>query len=105
MKKIIERGKRSKILNKVKPVENTSKNPQSFLEINPVQKEVLPSHKLQDHAYEQQNPFRLKEDKPSQGQLSHPSLPHIEQECRESLIQRNNHNQQNSQSTKFKQMC
>ena len=52
MKKVIDRGKRSKILSEVKPVENISKNPQSFLEISPVQKEVLPSHKLQDHAYE-----------------------------------------------------
>ena len=52
MKKVIDRGKRSKTLSEVKPVENISKNPQSFLEISPVQKEVLPSHKLQDHAYE-----------------------------------------------------
>ena len=29
-----------------------NKTPQSFLEISPVQKEVLRSHKLQDHAYE-----------------------------------------------------
>ena len=36
----------------VKPVENLSKNLQSFLEINPVQKEALPSHKLRNHAYE-----------------------------------------------------
>ena len=40
MKKMIDRGKRSKTLKVVKPVEN-SKNPQSFLEISPVQKEVL----------------------------------------------------------------
>ena len=40
MKKMIDRGKRSKTLRVVKPVEN-SKNPQSFLEISPVQKEVL----------------------------------------------------------------
>ena len=52
-KKVIKRGKRSKTLSKVNPVENMSENPQSFLEISPVQKEVLPSHKLQDHAYEQ----------------------------------------------------
>ena len=32
--------------------ENISKNLQIFLEVNPVQKEVLPLHKLQDHAYE-----------------------------------------------------
>ena len=52
MKKVIERGKRSKTLNKINPVENINKNPQSFLEIRPVQEEGLPSHKLQDHAYE-----------------------------------------------------
>ena len=52
MKKVINTGKRSKTLSKVKLVENISKNPQSFLKISPVQKEVLPSHKPQDHAYE-----------------------------------------------------
>ena len=41
MKKVIDRGKRSKMLNEVKPVENISKNPKSFLEIRPVQKEIL----------------------------------------------------------------
>ena len=41
MKKVIDRGKRSKTLSEVKPVENISKNLQSFLEISPVQKEVL----------------------------------------------------------------
>ena len=50
--KAIERGKRNKTLNEVKPVENISKNIQSFLLISPVQKEVLPLHKLQDHACE-----------------------------------------------------
>ena len=43
-----------------------------------MQKEVFPSHKLQDHAYEYYNPFRLKEDNLSQrncqNQLSHPGL-------------------------------
>ena len=52
MKKVINKGKRSKTLSEVKPVENISKNLQSFLEIRPVQKEVLLSHKLRDHAYE-----------------------------------------------------
>ena len=52
MKKVIDRGKRSETLSEGKLVENISKNPQSFLEISPVQKEVLLSHKLQDHAYE-----------------------------------------------------
>ena len=48
---MIDKGKRSKTLNEVKLVKNISENLHSFLEINPVQKEVL-SHKLQDHAYE-----------------------------------------------------
>ena len=52
MKKVIDTGKRSKTLSGVKQVENISKSLQSFLEIGPVQKEVLHSHKLQDHAYE-----------------------------------------------------
>ena len=38
--------KKSKTLSEVKPVENTSKNLHSFLEISPVQEEILPSHKL-----------------------------------------------------------
>ena len=52
MKKAIDRGKRSKTTNEVKPSENINKTLQKFLEINPVQKEDLPSHKLQVHAYE-----------------------------------------------------
>ena len=51
MKKVINRGKRSKTLSEVKPVEYIIKN-LKILEISPVQKEVLPSHKLQDHTYE-----------------------------------------------------
>ena len=50
--KVINRGKRSKTLSEVKQVKNISKNLQSFLEISPVQKEALPSHKQQDHTYE-----------------------------------------------------
>ena len=38
---MINRGKRSKTLNEVKQVENTSKNLQSFLEISPVQKKTF----------------------------------------------------------------
>ena len=83
MQKVIDRGKRSKTLREVKQVENISKDLQSFLEISPVH-----SHKLQDHAYEYQNLFRLKENNLSQrncqNQLSHPGLSHIEQECQES---------------------
>ena len=52
MNKVIDRGRRSKTLTEVKPVKNICKNPRSFLDISPMQKEVLPSHKLQDHAYE-----------------------------------------------------
>ena len=59
---MIDRGKRSKTLSEVKPVKNISKNLQSFLEISPVQKEVLLSHKLRDHANEYQNPFKLKDN-------------------------------------------
>ena len=63
-----------------------------------MQKEVLLSHKLPDHAYEYQNPFGLKEDNLSQrncqNQLSHPGLSHIEQEYQESLIQGKIHIQQ-----------
>ena len=52
MKKVMDRGRRSKTLSEEKPVENMSKNQQSFRKISPVQKEVLPSYKLRDHAYE-----------------------------------------------------
>ena len=45
-KKVIDKGKRSKTLSEVKPVENKSKNLWSFLEISPMQKQVLPSDKL-----------------------------------------------------------
>ena len=97
---VIDSGKRSKTLSEVNPVKNVNKNLQSFLEVSPVQKEVLLSEKLQDHVYEYQNPFKLKEDNLSQrncqNQLSHPGLCHTEQECQESLIQGRIHNQQNS---------
>ena len=52
MKKVINRVKRSKTLSEIKQFENISKNLQSFLELSPVQKELLPSHKLRNHAYE-----------------------------------------------------
>ena len=52
LKKVPNRGKRSKTLSEVKLVENISKNPQSFLEICRMQKEALLSDKLEDHAYE-----------------------------------------------------
>ena len=39
--KTFDRGKRSKTLSEVKPIESLNKNLQSFLEIRPVQKEVL----------------------------------------------------------------
>ena len=81
MKKVIVRGKRSKTLCEVKAAKNISKNLQSFIEISPMQKEVLPLHELQDHMYEYQNPFGLKEDNLSrrncQNQLSHPGLGNV----------------------------
>ena len=50
-----------------------------------MQKEILLLHKPQDYAYEEQNPFVLNEDNPSQrncqNQFSHPSLFHAGQEC------------------------
>ena len=52
MKKVIDKGKRSKTPSEVKPIENTSKNLHIFSVISLVQKEVLPSDKLQDHEYE-----------------------------------------------------
>ena len=51
-KKVIDREKRSKALSEVKPVENISKNLQSFLDTTRVQKQVLLLHKLEDHVYE-----------------------------------------------------
>ena len=44
--------KKNKTLSELTQVKNKSKNLLSFLEISPLKKEVLPSHKLQDHAYE-----------------------------------------------------
>ena len=80
-KKVIDRGKKSKTMCEVKPVENISKNLQSFIEISPMQKEVLTLHKLRDHAYKYQNPFGLKEDNLSrrncQNHLSHPGLGNV----------------------------
>ena len=52
MKKVIDRGKRSKAVSEVKPVKNISENLQNFLETSPKQKEVVLSHKLQDLTYE-----------------------------------------------------
>ena len=83
--KVTDRRTRSKTLNEVKPDRNINKNWQSFLAISPVQQEVLPLHKLQYHAYEQNNLSRLKEDNPSQrnfqNHFSDSSLSHMEQEC------------------------
>ena len=52
MKKVINKGNRSKTPREVKLVKNISKTPQRFLEKSPLQMEVFLSHKLQDHAYE-----------------------------------------------------
>ena len=73
-----------------KTFENISKSLQSFLEISPVQKEVLSSRKLGGHPYEYCNPFGLREDSLSkwicQNRWSHPGLSHREQKCRQSLF-------------------
>ena len=49
-KMVIDRGKRSKKPNEVKPVKNINKNPQSFLKKTLLQKEVPLSNQLHDHA-------------------------------------------------------
>ena len=46
-RKVIDRGKRTN------SVENIKKNPQSISEIRRMQTEVPPSHKMQDHAYDE----------------------------------------------------
>ena len=50
MKKEIDRRKRSKTLSEVRASENI--RIYSFLQVSPAQKEVLLSHKFQDHAHE-----------------------------------------------------
>ena len=75
-KKMIDRWKRSKTPNEVKPVGDVNKNTQCFLGISHEQKEVPPSYKLEDHEYEQQHLFQLKEDNLSQRICQNPfSLP------------------------------
>ena len=84
--KVTDKEKRSKRLNEVRPFENINKNPHSLLDISSEQKKVSPSHKVQDHVQEEQNPFGSKEDNPTQrnckNQLSHPSLTHISKNVR-----------------------
>ena len=48
---MINKRKRIKTLSEVKPVENISKILQSLLEMNTLQKEVFPLHKLRGNAY------------------------------------------------------
>ena len=50
--KVTDIGKRSKTMNKVKPIENINKNLLICLEISAKQKEALLLHKLQVHAYQ-----------------------------------------------------
>ena len=94
MKYVIDRGKRSKTLTKVKPVKNRSNNPQNFLEMSPVQKKVIPSHKLQTMPMSIRI-LEIKEDETShrncQNQLNHPSLSHIEPDCQDSSIHGKSH--------------
>ena len=99
-KKVISRGKRSKALSEINPIENVSKNLRTFLYISSMEKKILSSHKLQVHAYEYWNSFGLKEgnhpQRNCQNQFSHPGLSCIEQECQEHVIQGKILNQQNS---------
>ena len=48
---MMDRIQQSKTLNEVKPVKNINKNLPNFLDIGPMQEEVLPSHKPEDYAY------------------------------------------------------
>ena len=97
MKKVINRGKQSKTLNEVKPVENISKNLQSFVEISPLKKESFIHINCETM---HMNPFGLRVDNLSQrncqNQLSRPDLSHTQQECQDSMIQGKIHNPQNS---------
>ena len=56
MKKVIDRRKRSNTLSEVKLVKNISNNLQSFLEISPMQKEVLPGVYRDNLNWEVQHP-------------------------------------------------
>lgn len=49
---VIHREKRNKKLNNVQPIEDKNKNHQNFKGKTYIQKEVLPTSKLLDHAYE-----------------------------------------------------
>ena len=58
---VIDRRKRSKALNEVKPVENVSKNLVSFLGISPMQKEVPPCIRVtlrEDKGLKEDNPLQ-----------------------------------------------
>ena len=59
-KKVINRGKGIKTTSEVKPVKNISENLQSFLERSSMQKEVLPSHIMQDHTFMSSKIFQIK---------------------------------------------
>ena len=52
MKKVINWGKRNKILNEEETAKNINKDSQKFLELGLVQNEFLLSYKLQGNAYE-----------------------------------------------------
>ena len=57
-----QKRKKKEDTNEVKPDKNLNKNSQSLIVISLVQQEVVLSHKLLENVYEQENPFRLKED-------------------------------------------
>ena len=97
--KVTDKEKRSKRLNEVRPFENINKNPHSLLDISPEQKKVSPSHKVQDHVQEEQNPFGSKEDNPTQKlqeSVESSKLDSHKQECQEKVIQGKINMQRNS---------
>ena len=96
--KMIDGRKRSKTKNEVKPVENINKNQLNFLEIDPVQKEVLRSCKIRPCIWVIDS-VRVKGRKPLTDKLTEwiksSKFVSIKQECQETLIQGKIHIQQN----------
>ena len=84
-------------MSEVKPVENISKNQQSFLQISPIQKEVLPSHKLLES-------FRIKGRKSLTEKLPESTKPSrfVSHRAR---MSGEFESRKDSQSTKFELRC
>ena len=94
---MIDREKRSKTPSEVTPVEDISRNLQSFLEISSTQKEVLPSQTARPctwviECFQIKGRYTLTERFPESIESSKFVS---EEECQESLIQGKIHMQQN----------